>query len=192
MRLQAKPIQVEGLIRMTPLLAREITLNPYRVISYPLSADAHYEIFWASFTRNESNLDLYKVITHMHPDTVVSYICDSDSPLSSFVAYAIQKHAERTGKSITAVFEETCTLLKAKYNIGIKNWGIQSEMRFYFEQEMEMVLEYLEIKAWFNKYRGNMSNYLFYENKNEALDNRYKIYRKEGNINDKKNRQTDV
>ena len=57
---------------------------------------------------------------------------------------------------------------------------------------MEMVLEYLEIKAWFNKYRGNMGDYLFYENKNEALDNKYKIYRKEGNINDKKNRQTDV
>ena len=180
MRLRVRPMQTEGLIHMTPKLAREITLDPYRVISYPLSADAHYEIFWASFTRNNGMLDLYRVIAHIHPDTVVSYICDSDSPFSAFVAYAIQTHAERTGKSITAVFEEMCTLLKAKYNIGIKNWGIQSEMRYYFEQEMETVLEYLEIKAWFNTYRGNMSDYLFYESKNEALDNKYKLYRKEG------------
>lgn len=187
MRISSRPTKVEGLIRMSPYLAREIILDPYRVISYPLTADAHYEIFWASFVRNENNLDLYRVVKHIHPDTLVSYICDSDSPLSSLVAYAIQSHAMYTGKSITAVFEEMCILLKAKYTMGIKNWGIQSEMRFYFEQEMETVLEYLEIKAWFNKYRGNMSDYLFYENRGEALDNKYKIYRKEGNINDKKN-----
>lgn len=180
MRIQSRPTKVEGLIRMSPYLAREIILDPYRVISYPLTADAHYEIFWASFVRNENRLDLYRVVAHIHPDTLVSYICDSDSPLSSLVAYAIQSHAERTGKSITAVFEETCTLLKAKYNTGIKNWGIQSEMRFYFEQEMEMVLEYLEIKAWFNKYRGNMSDYLFYESKGEAINSKYKTFGKEG------------
>jgi len=59
MRIESRPTKVEGLIRMSPYLAREIILDPYRVISYPLTADAHYEIFWASFVRNENNLDLY-------------------------------------------------------------------------------------------------------------------------------------